>query len=255
MALSLVSRVLDHSLYLLDESKRKSSTGLNCRIPLASNCFLYVHHIHRLPIMPTTRSNSRRVTDRLLLNRAITRRLADNAGIGTKGTRQTNTKRVSSSKSVSTECVIPDKSKNSRKAVKVSRRSWVNSNMNVKGSEEDEDRTSEQCFPQQMLADRLEYTLCVWPDCPVAEPHGNGYYFHEGKQPPKWNEKFGCTNPPPVIWAAYSRLNHGESSREDESKIDSFLIQHTDYFFRTNQIFTEGPTSENVPFFEFPTVA
>ena len=69
---------------------------------------------------------------------------------------------------------------------------------------------------------------CNFRNCPVALPHRQGVYIHQGQPPPddSLRETFGESNPPPNVVASYRRCEALDYTREDQLTIAMFALYH-----------------------------
>ena len=87
------------------------------------------------------------------------------------------------------------------------------------------------CLENGLLMSLTKQTQCLDPGCPIEEPHGEGLYFHDRQNWLK-TEKFRFCNPPPEIWEAGHRIEHGWNTQEglahDRDVVDNFVALHGD---------------------------
>ncbi len=74
--------------------------------------------------------------------------------------------------------------------------------------------------------------LCEAPGCPIRSAHPPGPYFHDPSPCKIWVEVFGCTDPPPELWAAYDRIEAGNGTAADVLSIGKYVEYHGDDTFK-----------------------
>ena len=73
--------------------------------------------------------------------------------------------------------------------------------------------------------------LCEAQGCPIRSAHPPGPYFHDPSPCKIWVEVFGCTDPPPELWAAYDRIEAGNGTAADVFSIGKYVEYHGDDTF------------------------
>ena len=90
----------------------------------------------------------------------------------------------------------------------------------------------EPCLNNGILMSHTKREQCLDPGCSIEEPHGQGLYFHDRRQNWLKTEKFRFSNPPPEIWEADHRIEHGWGSEEELTRdrlvVDTFVALHGD---------------------------
>ena len=66
---------------------------------------------------------------------------------------------------------------------------------------------------------------CTGP-CPVHIPHNAGAFLMQGEIPRVWNARWGYSDPPRVIWDAWTRVENGTASEWDKVEVDEFALCH-----------------------------
>lgn len=74
--------------------------------------------------------------------------------------------------------------------------------------------------------------LCEAQGCPIRSAHPPGPYFHYPPPCRIWVEVFGCTDPPPELWAAYDRIEAGNGTATDVISVRKYVEHHGDETFK-----------------------
>lgn len=74
---------------------------------------------------------------------------------------------------------------------------------------------------------------CTEMDCPVKQAvlrHHQGRYLHDGRSPRTNETIFGSSNPPPLVWKSWIKIqaSNGSSTVEDDLNVFAFLRYHVD---------------------------
>lgn len=77
--------------------------------------------------------------------------------------------------------------------------------------------------------------LCLSLGCLVEHPHPIGRYLARGHVPRTYNDQWGLSDPPRMIWEAWARLQKGCPGEWDETVVQGFARAH----------FWDGPEAAN----------
>lgn len=77
--------------------------------------------------------------------------------------------------------------------------------------------------------------LCQSLGCLVDHPHPIGRYLARGHVPRTYNDVWGLSDPPHMVWEAWARMNRGAPGEWDETVLQGFARAH----------FWDGPEAAN----------
>jgi len=77
--------------------------------------------------------------------------------------------------------------------------------------------------------------LCISMQCIVDHPHHLGRYLARGHVPRTYNDRWGLSDPPHLVWEAWARINNGTAGESDEMVVNAFSACH----------FWDGPEAAN----------